>query len=496
MGLPAFFAFLLLFHLVLLLVLLHLAEAAGKMSELSCPLSFDCGKHGQISYPFANNTYTTCGLVTVNCDKEHPSIELGGKQYEVMGPLQGYTITLFDPELQRQIDSESCDYFYNSSLPHFLSNYFTILHNLTLFKCSIGHEFERETKDYFESRKCKNYTLYYNNTSHLAPIPSSLRHNCSVIQMPISRSYPNINPDDLFKVLAEFSLQLNVPNACNVCHDRGGRCNKNYDFWECVTATEEGPSQYQTDQRRGETKNFGLILGTGASATGLLIAIVLFCFFRRKYSSRKSMIFWKTKNGNHLDVEGFLKNCRYLATNRYNYSDVKKMTNSFKEKLGQGGYGGVYKGKLHNGCLVAVKVLSESKAGFIAPEVFCRNFGGVSHKSDVYSYGMMILEMVGGRKNIDVGVDHTSEIYFPHWIYKRLELNDEIELHDIRNEKDNENARKMTIVGLWCVQTDPSNRPAMSSVVDMLKGSLESLQIPPKPFLSSPPRPLPDSSTT
>ncbi|KAL7170890.1 hypothetical protein ACSBR2_035697 [Camellia fascicularis] len=55
---------------------------------------------------------------------------------------------------------------------------------------------------------------------------------------------------------------------------------------------------------------------------------------------------------------------------------------------------------------------------YIAPEVFCRNFGGVSHKSDVYSYGMMVLEMVGGRKNIDVEVNHTSEIYFPHWIYK------------------------------------------------------------------------------
>ncbi|KAG8478079.1 hypothetical protein CXB51_027883 [Gossypium anomalum] len=51
--------------------------------------------------------------------------------------------------------------------------------------------------------------------------------------------------------------------------------------------------------------------------------------------------------------------------------------------------------------------------GYIAPEVVCRNFGGVSYKSDVYSYGMMVLEMVGGRKNIDVGVSQTSEVYFP-----------------------------------------------------------------------------------
>ncbi len=37
------------------------------------------------------------------------------------------------------------------------------------------------------------------------------------------------------------------------------------------------------------------------------------------------------------------------------------MTNSFKNKLGQGGYGSVYKGKLQNGCFVVVKVLKESK---------------------------------------------------------------------------------------------------------------------------------------
>ncbi|KAF7113423.1 hypothetical protein RHSIM_RhsimUnG0128400 [Rhododendron simsii] len=136
--------------------------------------------------------------------------------------------------------------------------------------------------------------------------------------------------------------------------------------------------------------------------------------------------------------------------------------------------------------------------GYIAPEVFSRNFGGISHKSDVYSYGMMVLEMVGGRNNISVEVDHTSEIYFPHWIYKRLELDEELGLHGIMDEDDeaNASARKMIIVGLWCIQTNPSNRPSMSRIVEMLEGSTESLQIPPKPYLSSPSRAPVDSSTT
>jgi serine/threonine protein kinase len=51
-------------------------------------------------------------------------------------------------------------------------------------------------------------------------------------------------------------------------------------------------------------------------------------------------------------------------------------------------------------------------AGFIAPEVFSRSFGGVSHKFDVYSYGMLVLEMVRGRKNFDGELSLTSETYF------------------------------------------------------------------------------------
>jgi len=90
--------------------------------------------------------------------------------------------------------------------------------------------------------------------------------------------------------------------------------------------------------------------------------------------------------------------------------------------------------------------------GYIAPELFSRNFSGVSHKSDVYSYGMMVLEMVGRRNNIKVDVDCSSEFYFPHWIYKRLELNQDLGLKCIKNEIDEEMVRKMTVVSLWCIQ--------------------------------------------
>ncbi|KAI3735844.1 hypothetical protein L6452_15364 [Arctium lappa] len=289
------------------------------------------------------------------------------------------------------------------------------------------------------------------------------------------------------------------------------------------------------------------------------------------------------KTEDEKSVETFVVQYGSLSTQRYNYVDIKKMMNSFQVKLGQGGFGTVFKGKLSDGRRVAVKVLNTSKAkgqefinevtsigrtshtsenirvgklyeiplgiargldylhrgcntrilhldikphnilldeefypkkadfglaklysrkesivsmleargtiGYIAPKVFNRNFGGVSHKSDVYSYGMLILEMVGGRKNVDVdvGSGHTSEIYFPHWVYSRLKK-EEIVLDGVATIEENDYARKMTIVGLWCIQVNLVQRPSTNEVIEMLEGSMEELEIPSRPFFSSPPR--------
>jgi interleukin-1 receptor-associated kinase 1 len=142
-------------------------------------------------------------------------------------------------------------------------------------------------------------------------------------------------------------------------------------------------------------------------------------------------------------------------------------------------------------CPKKESIISMSNArgtmGYVAPELWNRNFGGVSHKSDVYSYGMMLLEMVGGRKNIVADASHTSELYFPHWVYKRLDLGTGLIPGEMFATED-EIAKRMTIVGLWCIQTFPNDRPTMSRVIEMLEGNVNSLEIPPKPLLSSPTR--------
>ncbi|RID59564.1 hypothetical protein BRARA_F02785 [Brassica rapa] len=138
--------------------------------------------------------------------------------------------------------------------------------------------------------------------------------------------------------------------------------------------------------------------------------------------------------------------------------------------------------------------------GYIAPEVFSRMYGGVSHKSDVYSYGMLVLEMFGARskKIVETTTDsNASSAYFPDWIYEDLEngqqtwiLGDEI------TTEENEIARKMILVSLWCIQPCPMDRPPMNRVVEMIEGSLDALEIPPKPSMHISRGFVPDQSSS
>ncbi|KAM3346413.1 hypothetical protein ACQJBY_020779 [Aegilops geniculata] len=117
--------------------------------------------------------------------------------------------------------------------------------------------------------------------------------------------------------------------------------------------------------------------------------------------------------------------------------------------------------------------------GFIAPEVHSRNFGLVSTKSDVYSYGMMLLEMVGGRKNVKSMAEKSSEKYFPDWIYDHFAQDDGLEACEVTSDIE-EIARKMTLIGLWCIQVLPVYRPTITKVLEMFDRSLDDMAMPPK----------------
>ena len=119
--------------------------------------------------------------------------------------------------------------------------------------------------------------------------------------------------------------------------------------------------------------------------------------------------------------------------------------------------------------------------GYLAPE-WQKNIP-ISVKADVYSYGIVLLEIVCCRRNIDLDVSNEDEIILSTWIYKCFAAR---ELGKILRgeEADKTTVENMVKVALWCIQDEPALRPSMKSVVLMLEGITE-VFIPPCPATMS-----------
>ncbi|GLU11997.1 hypothetical protein SLE2022_287070 [Rubroshorea leprosula] len=388
----------------------------------------------------------------------------------------------------------------------------------------------------------------------------------------LNKSETAVYEEMLYYQTGDVHLSWSQPD-CSKCEEVGSKCklknnNRTQDDTECYGTTK--------NQRvmREMLLVAGIILGFG------LFVIILIGLYRVHLS-------YRSKKEGQLKIEKFLEDYKALKPSGYSYADIKRITDQFRDKLGEGAYGTVFKGRLSNDVLVAVKVLNNFKEtgeefinevgsmcrihhvnvtrligfcadgnkralvyeympneslekfifatrdqnrslnwenlqdiaigiakelstctqisdfglaklcskeqsavsmteargtmGYIAPEVLSRNFGKVSYKSDVYSFGMLLLEMVGGRKNVDITVRNTSQVYFPEWVYNCLDRGEVLGIR-IENERHDKIARKLTIVGLWCIQWYPTDRPSMKSVVQMLDGEADSLTVPPNPF--------------
>ncbi|KAJ4952412.1 hypothetical protein NE237_029244 [Protea cynaroides] len=120
--------------------------------------------------------------------------------------------------------------------------------------------------------------------------------------------------------------------------------------------------------------------------------------------------------------------------------------------------------------------------GYVAPEWYRRL--PITVKADVYSFGIVLLEIICCRKNLDTNAS-MDEIVLVNWVCDCFEKG-ELDLLNADEEVDKKTFERIVKVGLWCIQNDPSLRPSMKKVVLMLEGTVD-IPVPPSPtsFLSS-----------
>ncbi|XP_057987124.1 G-type lectin S-receptor-like serine/threonine-protein kinase LECRK3 isoform X2 [Hevea brasiliensis] len=118
--------------------------------------------------------------------------------------------------------------------------------------------------------------------------------------------------------------------------------------------------------------------------------------------------------------------------------------------------------------------------GYVAPEWHKNQ--PITVKADVYSFGIVFLEIMCCRRNVAANVPE-NEAILVDWVSSCFEEN---ELHKLvsAEEVDEQTFQRMVCIGLWCIQEDPSVRPSMKKVVLMLEGFAE-IPIPPSPASGS-----------
>lgn len=120
--------------------------------------------------------------------------------------------------------------------------------------------------------------------------------------------------------------------------------------------------------------------------------------------------------------------------------------------------------------------------GYSAPECMQRDFP-ITNKIDVYSFGMLLFEIIARRRNANDGINNNNGYWHPRHLWEEYEkgkLNELLETSGIE-KKHQEQATRMALGALWCIQHSPDQRPQMSTVVKILEGGLE-IMPPPKPF--------------
>lgn len=118
--------------------------------------------------------------------------------------------------------------------------------------------------------------------------------------------------------------------------------------------------------------------------------------------------------------------------------------------------------------------------GYLAPEYV--STGRASKESDVYSFGMVVMEIACGKKATEVMKEKGEEKGMIEWVwdhYGRGELLLAMD-ENLKKDIDEKQVECLMIVGLWCAHPDVNLRPIIRQAIQVLNFEAALPNLPPK----------------
>lgn len=170
------------------------------------------------------------------------------------------------------------------------------------------------------------------------------------------------------------------------------------------------------------------------------------------------------------------------------HRDIKSsnimLDSNFNTKLGDFGLARL----VEHGKGLATTVVAGTK-GYMAPE--CLVIGKATRESDMYSFGIVALEIACGRKPI-VPNASDEQVIMVQWVwelYGRSELFEAVDKRLGDGGFDEKELERLMILGLWCAHPDSTMRPTIRQAVQVLNFEAPLPILPPsmpKPMYVSP----------
>ncbi|KAK6947096.1 Legume lectin domain [Dillenia turbinata] len=147
---------------------------------------------------------------------------------------------------------------------------------------------------------------------------------------------------------------------------------------------------------------------------------------------------------------------------QFTFKELKAATRGFHSGriIGRGAFGTVYK-------------------AFLFPSGTMAAYGKATDKTDVFSYGVVILEVACGKRPIEKEPSGQNMVNLVDWVWGCYSRGNIVEAADKRlnGEFNEEQMRKLLLVGLSCANPDSMERPSMRRVLQILNNEAEPMAV-------------------